>query len=196
MTEDTQVTGDYLAELDSLAAARLTTARRHELVADIREHISTAVAAGEAVLAVVTRLGTPAEIISAESPEARLAPEPPRLRATEYGAVVLLLFGAFLVLVGWLAGVVLLWTSDRWTTRDKWIGTLLWPGGLVVPSIWAEMPGGSTSISGSCDINGVCTSSSSTGGLPIWLGITIGIVLILVPIGTTIYLVRRARVPR
>jgi hypothetical protein len=33
--------------------------------------------------------------------------------------------------VGWLAGLVLLWSSRAWTTRDKWIGTLVIPGGLA-----------------------------------------------------------------
>ena len=45
--------------------------------------------------------------------------------------ITLLLIGAFLAVVGWVVGVVLLWRSRVWTLRDKLIGTLLWPGGLV-----------------------------------------------------------------
>jgi hypothetical protein len=58
---------------------------------------------------------------------------PPRPTATwrEVGALILLPFGGLLVpVVGWFAGVVLLWVSDAWTTRDKVIGTLLPPGGV------------------------------------------------------------------
>jgi len=50
-------------------------------------------------------------------------------------AIVLLLGGGFLVGLGWLAGVVLLWTSAVWTTRDKVVGTLFVPGGLALPFI-------------------------------------------------------------
>ena len=46
-------------------------------------------------------------------------------------AIVLLLVGGFLGGVGWLAGVVLLWLSDRWSTGDKLIGTFVLPGGLA-----------------------------------------------------------------
>jgi hypothetical protein len=31
--------------------------------------------------------------------------------------------------IGWLVGVALLWTSNRWTPREKLAGTLLVPGG-------------------------------------------------------------------
>jgi hypothetical protein len=45
--------------------------------------------------------------------------------------VLLLLLGGFLIGLGWLAGVALLWASPRWDTRDKLLGTLIWPGGLA-----------------------------------------------------------------
>jgi hypothetical protein len=44
---------------------------------------------------------------------------------------VLLLFGGFLALIGWLVGLVLLWSSPRWTVVDKLVGTLVLPGGLA-----------------------------------------------------------------
>jgi hypothetical protein len=50
----------------------------------------------------------------------------------EIAAIVLLVFGGFLVGIGWLVGVALLWTSSAWTARDKLVGTLLFPGGLAV----------------------------------------------------------------
>ena len=44
----------------------------------------------------------------------------------------LVLAGGFLVFVGWFIGVVLLWSSHTWKLRDKLMGTLLFPGGLVL----------------------------------------------------------------
>jgi hypothetical protein len=71
----------------------------------------------------------------------------PRLRPRDWGALVLLLFGPFLVLVGWLIGLWLLWTSNRWTTVWKVIGTLGWPVGWAAaigaeffgPPLWLNM---------------------------------------------------------
>jgi hypothetical protein len=39
--------------------------------------------------------------------------------------------GGILLGVGWIVGVVLLWTSTVWNRRDKLAGTLLLPGGLL-----------------------------------------------------------------
>ena len=46
-------------------------------------------------------------------------PGPPR-RTTKWAAIILLLFGGFIFGVGWLAGLILLWSSRAWTTREKW----------------------------------------------------------------------------
>jgi hypothetical protein len=54
--------------------------------------------------------------------------------AHEIIAVILLLVGGIVVpVIGWVVGVVLLWSSSRWQTRDKLLGTLVWPGGLAAP---------------------------------------------------------------
>jgi hypothetical protein len=59
-----------------------------------------------------------------------------RRRGSGTGALVLLLLGGILLpVVGWFIGVVLLWRSDRWTRLDKVIGTLVVPGGLLLP-LW------------------------------------------------------------
>jgi hypothetical protein len=50
-------------------------------------------------------------------------------------AVILLLIGGFLAGIGWVVGVVLLWSSPRWRTSDKVLGTLIWPGGLALPAL-------------------------------------------------------------
>jgi hypothetical protein len=43
--------------------------------------------------------------------------------------VILLPLGGFALGIGWLVGLILLWSSRLWTTRDKLIGTLITPGG-------------------------------------------------------------------
>lgn len=47
--------------------------------------------------------------------------------------VLLIIGGGYLVpFVGWVVGVTMLWLGDRWSTRDKWIGTLCGPLASVV----------------------------------------------------------------
>ena len=60
--------------------------------------------------------------------------------ALEIGAQVLLTLGSVVSWVGWLGGVLLLWTSDRWTRRDKLVGTLVLPGGLAAAWWFARGP--------------------------------------------------------
>ena len=47
-------------------------------------------------------------------------------------AVSLLTFGSIIPVVGWLAGVLLLWTGRRWRTWEKVLGTLVIQG-LTLP---------------------------------------------------------------
>jgi hypothetical protein len=117
---------DLEAELGDLPAGR-----RQELLDEVQEHIAAARADLEpeteaGVRSVLERLGDPADI-AAEARERFGVPGPPARPATrwlEVAAIVLLVIPP---LVGWVVGVVLVWTSRLWTTRDKLIGTL---GGL------------------------------------------------------------------
>ncbi|CAL9661043.1 hypothetical protein SUDANB105_07012 [Streptomyces sp. enrichment culture] len=52
---------------------------------------------------------------------------------TDLATVLLLQLGALFLAVGWLFGVLLLWTSDTWRLRDKVLGTVVIPGGLALP---------------------------------------------------------------
>src|SRR5690554_117012 len=46
--------------------------------------------------------------------------------------VALIIVGGYVVpVVGWLVGVAMLWASDRWSRRDKWLGTLAGPAVIV-----------------------------------------------------------------
>ena len=50
---------------------------------------------------------------------------------SEWSTIVLLMFGAFFVGIGWFVGVYALWRSKVWSVPEKVIATLFWPGGLV-----------------------------------------------------------------
>lgn len=124
---------EYLKELRS-ATRRLPARRRRELMQEIEEHLREALApdAGEAdVRTELDRLGDPHDIVAEEHDrpghDAGQAPS-----ATEWLTVVLLLLGGVVVpVLGWIAGVALLWRSTVWTTREKLIGTLAPPGGYM-----------------------------------------------------------------
>src|SRR5919201_43674 len=122
-----QLIDGYLARLRA-AASDLPPATRDELIDDVRSHIAEARAretdeTDAAILNILDRLGEPATMVG-ETRE-RLgfkAPAPYRTGLLEIAAVVLLPFV-------WLIGVILLWLSPAWNTRDKIIGTVFSLGG-------------------------------------------------------------------
>ena len=121
---------DYMKRLRK-AVASLPRARRDELIGEIESHLREALPAGASEVearGVLERLGEPEQIVAEAESEAK---ETPRPGIRESLAVVLLLFGGFLFLVGWFVGLHLLWSSRFWTMRDKLVGTLLVPGGLL-----------------------------------------------------------------
>ena len=133
MTTDTlhPLAADYLERLRR-AGRGLPRRASRELLAEVEAHLSEAIdpnASDVEALTVLEKLGDPNEIIAAET---RDPDELPNHRGTrEWAAIILLLFGGFIFAVGWIVGLVLLWSSRAWTTRDKWIGTLVIPGGLA-----------------------------------------------------------------
>lgn len=152
MTAADRLVSDYLDRLDSELAALPQTGRR-EVIDGVEAHI----AEGRAELSpddevgvrnLLERLGDPVEI--AEDAQDRFGVGPKKSTTwREIAALILLPFGCsilpvlaaeghpafgwFFGAVLWFAGVGLLWISEAWTTRDKMIGTLVWPGGLFVP---------------------------------------------------------------
>jgi len=124
----TQIIEGYMARLDA-ELKDLSPDRRRELVEDVRNHISDARAdvpeeSDAELLTIIDRLGEPAEV-------AREA----RDRETERPSVATLrwawveLAAILLTIVVWPAGVVLVWLSRVWSTREKLIGTLI--GGVA-----------------------------------------------------------------
>jgi hypothetical protein len=99
------------------------------------------------------------------NPAAALPPQAGRgAGAHEIITVVLLLVGGIVVpVIGWVVGVVLLWSSPRWQTKDKLLGTLVWPGGLAAPFGLLALGGlfaASTSIAQTC--GGMLNSAAAT----------------------------------
>jgi hypothetical protein len=184
----------YLARLRR-AGRGLPPGRLQELLAEIEGHLSEAIdpnASDAQALTVLDRLGEPEAIIAAETPD---PDELPRRRGTrEWAAIILLLFGGFAVGVGWLVGLVLLWSSRAWATRDKWIGTLVIPGGLATSVfIGLFLLGAPTKrlcygIAGGAQH---CTTSPGPSIVPPVLGVAVFALLVLAPIATSVYLARR-----
>lgn len=127
-------------------------------------------------------------ISTAESQPARA-----QSRRLEILALLLLTVGSVaLPIVGWIAGVVLMWASSVWTTRDKLIGSLFVPGGLL-PAFFLMVSVGQT-CSEVLDSSGAVVEStcSGTGAREVaWIAV-FGL-LILLPIAAWIYLAVRLR---
>jgi uncharacterized membrane protein len=191
MTIDTihPLVAEYLKRLRR-AAAQLPPDRRTELVAEIEAHLADALDPGVTdaeALRVLRRLGPPEAIVAAEEPgvaAAAAARRQPRGRK-EWLAMVLLLFGGFIAGFGWLVGALLLWTSRAWTTREKLVGTLVVPGGLLLPIYILHTSGVS---SASCAGRAHC---APTNAQVAWM--VVAAILVLASIWSAMFLSRRAR---
>jgi hypothetical protein len=127
---------DYLGRLD-VAALSLPPSRRAELAGEVRQHIEMALAEAGGrdevtVRNVLDRLGPPDEIVDAErgpdGPRPNWTAPPARSGwgGTEIVAILLLTVGAIILpIIGPLLGLVFVWASTLWTTRQKLIGTLI-----------------------------------------------------------------------
>lgn len=191
MTIDTlhPLVAEYLRRLRR-AAAKLPPDRRAELVAEIEAHIADAIEPGVTdaeALRVLRRLGPPEAIVAAEEPAPAPARRQPRGRK-EWLAMVLLLFGGLLAGVGWLVGVILLWISSAWTTREKWIGTLVVPGGLALPFFILNMSGVSSE---SCAAASARCTSAPTSAQVAWM--VVAGLLALASVWSAMFLSRQAR---
>jgi uncharacterized membrane protein len=189
MTVTDRLIQDYLDHLER-AARTLPAAHRAEILAEIKEHISITLAQSEdqseaTVRSILTRLGTPEDIVREAESGLPAAPARRRVGAFEIVTVVLLLVGGIVIpLIGWVIGAVLLWASARWTIRDKVIGTLVVPGGLGL-AVWLTLFASSTSV---CTADGNC----DTSGPPVGVGIALVLIGTIGPLASAAYLLRRA----
>jgi uncharacterized membrane protein len=181
--------------------------RRREVVDEVRGHIVEARAElateSEAEIRnILERLGEPSEI--AAEARARFGIQPQSGgNWREVSAIVLLLLGGFVV-VGWIVGVILLWISERWTLRDKLIGTLVVPGGLFSTLFALSISLVATGSTEACVteidpqtgavLEEACTGGTSTGDVV--QAVVLGALLLFFVVGpffTTIYLALRLR---
>lgn len=204
--ETEQVISSYLNEIAHEAAA-LPADRRAELITDISEHIAAARASGEAsttqgVRDLLSRLGPPRDIVAAEyeGHDFPLRPivvqSPPGTKA-ELAAVLLLTLGSVVIpLIGWAAGVILLWLSRWWTPKEKVLGTLVWPGGYLGLLFVMSVPAQSCFSSSTTDSNGVTTITAENCegfALPTALAIPTALVWLVAPVVVAMFLYRRAQ---
>ncbi|MFI0230809.1 hypothetical protein [Streptomyces sp. NPDC017086] len=101
--------------------------------------------------------------------------------------VLLVEVGAFLFAVGWLTGILMLWTSRQWCTRDKIVGTFLVPGGFVpaaVLTFWTERCTAAINVSGIAEER--CGHISTTP----WVDMLTLVVLWVAPLGSMAWLIR------
>ncbi len=127
--EADKLVGQYLTQLDA-ALRGVDASRRKEILAEVRGHIEEGRTGLDpddpaGVRTLLDRVGDPA-VIAAEAG----APSPGSRRWDAW-APWLIIFGPLASGLGWVAGVLILWTSPTWGQRDKVIATFVPPIGLV-----------------------------------------------------------------
>lgn len=184
----------YLHDLDE-ELRDLPDARRRELLGEIREHIDSALAEAPGgdeadVRNVLERLGEPADIAEEARQRFGIVRAKPGIRETL--AIILLPIGGVVIpVLGWIVGAILLASSNVWTSREKVIGLLLFPGGLLPAVALSLGAGGGRSCTYSSVNGGPVIETCTGGGMPVALAYLLLAVLVLVPIGTTIFLASR-----
>ena len=181
----------YLHDLEE-ELRDLPPARRRELLEEIREHIGEALAEipdGEEaeIRNVLERVGEPAVI--AEEARERFGIRRGKPGIREMATLILLPLGGFLWIIGWAVGAILLATSTVWTSREKVIGLLVVPGGLLPAVFFGVMGGGK--VCSELSSNGRVISETCSGGMPVWLAYVILAVLVVGPIWTVFFLLSR-----
>ena len=175
---------DYKRKVEQ-AIAGLPRQQRRTILEDIDAHLDEALSPGATdseVREVLARLGDADAIAAAAVPDARRATPG---TAVEIWALVMLTAGSIVLpVIGWVAGLVLLWRSVRWTTRDKVLGTLVWPGGMHPLWILLTIPSGETEC-----VNSACTTRGFVPPAPV--GITMLVILLGAPVAVLTHLWRR-----
>jgi hypothetical protein len=208
-----QIISGYLSRLE-VAVRTLPGGRGAELIDVFREHIAEARAqlvdeSDADLLNILDRLGDPADIVAEE--HARVGARSPAPLDSRNLVDVLAIVALLII---WPVGVVLLWISDAWSTRDKLIGTLLPPGGYLGVITLEVLLRASPGFLGAC-VDSTSNTASSDGvvGFPTYgttcpntavtvvvdaghvLITVLAVILVVMPLLTAIYLGRRLRRP-
>ena len=151
----------YLAQLDA-ALRGVDASRREEILAEVHGHIEEGRTGLDpddtaSVRTLLDRVGDPAAIAAeAGAPSAGS-------RRWDAWAPWLIIFGPVASGLGWIAGMLILWTSPTWNQRDKLIATFVPLAGMVtlffglVAALRAAAgcPGPATLASTTCTTKGV-----------------------------------------
>jgi hypothetical protein len=215
---------DYLDNLRMLSTS-LPVDARTELLAGVSEHIDAARDAGEVetpdqAKKLVVRLGDPAELVRASwasNPSAFASSGADEIRGPNTVAahrqartvLLLLTIGSVVPLLGWLWGVTIVWTSERWSRRSRLVAALVVPGGplaALVVSLWLARKTEVTCSSGSSGttqgLNGTVSTevndsaACTHAALTPWLGIVIVVILLSASIIGPLYVCSRGRTER
>lgn len=194
-TRTDRVVADYLERLEDCLGT-LPGATRRQLLEEIAEHIVEAREALDpedevGLLAILDALGDP-EAIAEEALGAAPSTAPPR---SDLFVPWLVLLGGFVFGVGWLVGIILLWSSATWRLRDKLLASLVVPGGLLFPVLLLGMGGAATTCTGSGGPGLLTVTHCTTHGfvLPLPLGIAVLLVTVLGPFLVAVHLDRVRR---
>jgi hypothetical protein len=119
----------YMAQLDA-ALQGVDASRRDEILAEVHEHIEEGrdrldTDDAASVRTLLDKVGDPAAIA------AEAGAPPPDSRRWDEWAPWLIIFGPVASGLGWIAGILILWTSPTWSKRDKLVATFVSPAGLV-----------------------------------------------------------------
>jgi hypothetical protein len=182
---------DYIKRLNRELAG-FPRARRRELLDEISEHIADARADLEseneaAIRTLLDRRGDPADI--ATEARERFGARPKGSGWDVVALIMLLVGGVILPVIGWIIGVVLLWVSETWTSREKLVGTLIVPGGLALPVFILTFGAYSESCGG--PVGGPVTCTGGPSDAAQILGVILVTVLFIAPLATTAFLARR-----
>jgi len=197
-----QLVDSYLARLER-ALRGMPRGQGREVCDEVRDHIVAARAelppgASEAsVRTILDHLGDPEEIARSAGAGSPLSG---RLGLREIGAIILLPIGGVLLpFVGWLLGVALLWASPSWTLRDKLIGALVLPGGVLGALVFVLKSSTTSTSVRMCHLvanaPAACTTtggSTSTTNVPALIAFVLMLLLPFVSVG---YLGSRLRRP-
>jgi hypothetical protein len=172
----------YLAQLDA-ALQGVDAARREEILADVHEHIEegrTGLDPGDAasVRTLLDRVGDPAAIA------AEAGAPPLGSRRWDAWAPWLIIFGPVASGLGWIAGMLILWTSPAWSRRDQLIATFVPLAGLV-----ALFFGLVAALRGSAVCTGhVAALHASAGCTKSMIVLPLGVAILLVVAGLAAHL--------
>ena len=161
----------YLAQLDA-ALGGVDAPRREEILAEVHGHIDegrTGLDPDDAasVRTLLSRVGDPAAIA------AEAGAPPPDSRRWDAWAPWLIIFGPIASGLGWIAGILILWTSPTWSRRDQLIATFVPLAGLAALFI-----GLTAALRAAAGCSGHASAGCTTKGVSLPLGVAILLVVV------------------